>query len=56
MTNERGERGERLSESAAVEQVIETISSDSARLKARDEIECAFFQMKAATALGYGEP
>lgn len=46
----------RLSESAAVEQVIEAISADSARLKARDETESIFFQMKAAKALGYEEP
>jgi hypothetical protein len=53
MTNKPGEP---LSESAAVEQVIQTITSDSARLKARDEIESTFFQMKAAKALGYKEP
>ena len=46
----------RLSASAAVEQVIETISSDSARLKARDKNESHFFQMKAAKALGYELP
>ena len=46
----------RLSETEAVEHVIGMISSDSSRLKARDETESIFFQMKAAKALGYKEP
>lgn len=46
----------RFSESAAVEQAILEILSDSARLKARDENESLFFQIRAAKLLGYEEP
>lgn len=46
----------RLTPTEAVEQAIQIISQDTARLKARDKTESAFFQSKAALALGYEEP
>jgi hypothetical protein len=46
----------RLTASAAVEQVIEIISNDSARLKARDKEESIFFQIEAAKVFGYEPP
>ena len=45
-----------LTDSEAVEQVIEILLSDTARLKARNEDEAAFFAIKASLAIGYSEP
>ena len=45
-----------LSDSEAVEHVIEILLSDTARLKARSEDEAAFFAIKASSAMGYSEP
>ena len=47
---------EGMAPSAAVEQIIEKISGDSARLKAKNIAECIVFQNNAAKAVGYEEP
>ena len=47
---------EGMAASAAVEQIIQQIISDSARLKAKSLAECIVFQNNAAKAMGYEEP